>query len=569
MSGATSTAAVPSRVVAWRLVRQEPVAYAIALLTWTTFHSLPVLSGWLLKVVLDRVQGGQPASTVWTVLAVLAGVEVGRWMVLVVSAVQWHGVWVFWHTVLRLNMLRSLVAAPGPAAGRLPGAPGEAVSRFRDDTKHVALVADVWLDMTGVSVAAAGALAVMVRVDPLVTLVALLPVGCALLLTRVMARRLKDLRVVEREATAAVTGFIGDTFAAITAIKAAGAEKAVEHRFDTLGRTRATAALRDQVATQVLQTLSGATGNLSTGLALLLLAPALAAGDASVGDVGLFASSAIVLATVPRWVARLGAYHRQADVSVERMTRLLPPGTDGGTLADPVHTALRHGPGAFPTVPISPVRPPQDHLELLEVIGLVVRHEDGTTVGPVDLTVEAGRVTVLTGPVGAGKTTVLRALLGLVARNEGEIRWNGRLIEDPSTVLIPPLTAYLPQVPRLFSETLAQTILLGVDDAGLEEALAIACLQPDLARMGSGLDTMVGPRGVRLSGGQIQRTAAARAFVRRPDLLVVDDLSSALDVATETQVWQRLLHRPDRPALLVVSHRERVLRAADRVVELG
>ena len=189
--------------------------------------------------------------------------------------------------------------------------------------------------------------------------------------------------------------------------------------------------------------------------------------------------------------------------------------------------------------------------------------------GPVDLTVEAGRVTVLTGPVGAGKTTVLRALLGLVARNEGEIRWNGRLIEDPSTVLVPPLTAYLPQVPRLFSETLAQTILLGVDDAGLEEALAIACLQPDLARMGSGLDTMVGPRGVRLSGGQIQRTAAARAFVRRPDLLVVDDLSSALDVATETQVWQRLLDRPDRPALLVVSHRERVLRAADRVVELG
>ena len=87
--------------------------------------------------------------------------------------------------------------------------------------------------------------------------------------------------------------------------------------------------------------------------------------------------------------------------------------------------------------------------------------------------------------------------------------------------------------------------------------------------MGSGLDTMVGPRGVRLSGGQIQRTAAARAFARRPDLLVVDDLSSALDVATETQVWQRLLDRPDRPALLVVSHRERVLQAADFVVEVG
>ena len=478
------TTGVPSRVIAWRIARQEPIAYLIALLTWTTFHSLPVLSGWLLKVVLDRVQGDEPAGAIWTVLAVLAGVEVGRWMVLVISAVQWHGVWVFWHTVPRLNMLRSLVAAPGPAAGRLPGAPGEAVSRFRDDTKHVALVADVWLDVTGAGVAAIGALLVMARVDVTVTLVALLPVVCALLLTRAMARRLKDLRLVEREATAAVTGFIGDTFAAITAIKAAGAEKAVEHRFDVLGRTRATAALRDQVATQVLQTLSGATGNLSTGLALLLLAPSLAAGEASVGDIGLFASSAIVLATVPRWIARLGAYQRQADVSVDRMARLLSPGADSRTLAQPVSTALRHGPGAFSPVVVRPDRLDDDRLERLEVRGLVVRHEDGTTVGPVDLTIAAGEVTVLTGPVGAGKTTVLRGLLGLVAVDGGEVRWNGRRIEDPSTVLVPPRTAYLPQVPRLFSETMAETILLGLEDEWLEEALHVACLQPDLARMG-------------------------------------------------------------------------------------
>lgn len=555
--------------VAWRLVRQEPLAYVVAAVLWTSFHAMPVLAGVLLKVVLDRVQADGPPRLVWGAMAALAGVEVGRWLVLVVSARQWHGLWVFWHTVPRVNLLRSLVAAPGPAAGRLPGSPGEAVSRFRDDARNVALVVDVWLDITGAVVATAAALAVMAQVDWRVTLVAALPVVAALLFTRRLGHTLKELRLTEREATAAVTSFIGDTFGAVTAIKAAGAEPAVHRRFADLGDHRARAALHDQVATQTLQTLSGATGNLSTGLALLLLAPALAVGEATVGDVGLFAASAMVIATLPRWVARLGAYQRQADVSTQRMARLLPPASDPLDMVGPAATALRDGPGSFPPTPV-PDRAGRgpDRLEVLEVTGLCV-DQGGTTVGPLDLRLEAGTLTVVTGPVGSGKSTLLRALVGLVALDGGEIRWNGRLIADPAVEMVPPRVAYLPQVPRLFSETLAETILLGVADDGLADAVHTADLDADLVRMGQGLDTPVGPKGVRLSGGQIQRTAAARAFVRRPDLLVVDDLSSALDVQTESRVWNRLLHRPDRPTLLVVSHRPRVLAAADQVVRLG
>ncbi len=79
---------------------------------------------------------------------------------------------------------------------------------------------------------------------------------------------------------------------------------------------------------------------------------------------------------------------------------------------------------------------------------------------------------------------------------------------------------------------------------------------------------MVGPKGVRLSGGQIQRTAAARAFVRRPEVLVIDDLSSALDVATETLLWDRLFEQRGERTVIAVSHRPRVLAAADLVVVL-
>ena len=89
----------------------------------------------------------------------------------------------------------------------------------------------------------------------------------------------------------------------------------------------------------------------------------------------------------------------------------------------------------------------------------------------------------------------------------------------------------------------------------------------DLTELDRGLDTQVGPRGVKLSGGQMQRTAAARMFVREPELYVFDDLSSALDVETEAKLWQRI-ERLGSATCLVVSHRRAVLRRADRIIVL-
>jgi ATP-binding cassette subfamily B protein len=123
-------------------------------------------------------------------------------------------------------------------------------------------------------------------------------------------------------------------------------------------------------------------------------------------------------------------------------------------------------------------------------------------------------------------------------------------------------------VPRLFSEPLADTVLLGLDSAGLDDALWLACLDEDIDEFPDGVQTRVGPKGVRLSGGQIQRTAAARAFVRIPDLLVIDDLSSALDIGTESRMWDRLFAARGERTVLAVSHRPRVLEQADMVVEM-
>ncbi|CAN5513434.1 ABC transporter ATP-binding protein [soil metagenome] len=554
---------------AWRILRADPRAWAISAAMWCLFFTLPLAAGLLLRGVLDHLPPND-GSGIWTLVAVLAGFEIGRWLILLPAIVQWHGAFVFWHTVPRVNVMRSLGQDPGPVTGRLPGSPGEAVSRFRDDARDIALVLDVWLDLVAATLGSLGGLLVLLVISPPAAAAMAVPIVVVLWIGQALASRLRHWRWDERRATAGVTGFIGDAFGAIGAVKVAAAEPAVLRRFQDLGHARAAAARRDQVGTQVSQVLGGITANAGLGLALLLAAPAMRRGELTVGDIGLFTTYATVVAGLPRITARWSAWQRQAEVSAARLGRLIADG-DPDKASAAVATFLRHGPPAYETdlVVARSQRPVGQRLHRLEVRGLCVTLDDTDQVSAVDLTVARGQLVVITGPVGSGKSVLLRALLGLVPHASGTISWNGERVEDPSTVLVPPRVAYVPQVPRLFSETLTDTILLGVEPAGLQRALALACLDDDLADLPHGLDTMVGPKGVRLSGGQVQRAAAGRAFVREPELLVIDDLSSALDVTTETRLWEGLFANQDgNVTVLAVSHRPRVLARADQVVRL-
>ena len=120
--------------------------------------------------------------------------------------------------------------------------------------------------------------------------------------------------------------------------------------------------------------------------------------------------------------------------------------------------------------------------------------------------------------MGSGKSTLLKAIVGLLPIEAGELVWNGAVVDDPATFMIPPRAAYTAQSPRLFTESLAENILMGEDPADdrLQQAVHLAVLEDDVRQLGAGLETLVGTRGVTLSGGQVQRAAAARMFARAP-----------------------------------------------------
>ncbi|WP_416671474.1 ATP-binding cassette domain-containing protein [Egbenema bharatensis] len=247
--------------------------------------------------------------------------------------------------------------------------------------------------------------------------------------------------------------------------------------------------------------------------------------------------------------------------------------------------------GRLPELPV-PFKTAAHALETLTVKGLTYRYPNSHHgIAAIDLTLQRGTLTVITGRVGSGKTTLLRVLLGLLPKAAGDIYWNDHLVTDPATFFIPPRTAYTAQIPRLFSESLRHNILMGLPEqqVDLPTALHLSVLESDMTNLEQGLDTLVGPRGTKLSGGQIQRSAAARMFVRQPELLVMDDLSSALDVETERKLLQRLLRsgrvgewesgRVDisdqltdpsthPPTYLIASHRRPVLRRANHIIVL-
>lgn len=558
--------------LAVRLGRAFPWLWLSDAVAWGIVWASPLVVGLVLQRVLDALTTDAPLAVVPLAIGALVAAAALRLGAIV------GGIWVnmtFVNLVallLRANVMDRLLARPG--ALPLPEPPGKTVSRLRDDVRDIMWATEWTVDLVGMATVGLVSVAVLSRVDAVITLVVFLPLVGVVWLVHRLRSRLMGYREAARIATAQVAGFLGETFGAIQAVKVAGAEAPVVARFDRLNETRRVAAMADTLFSALLNSLFVGVVNLGTGLILLLAAYRIRSASLSVGDLALFVFYLGVVADSTFAFGNLLARHKQAGVARDRLTRLLE-GRPATALVAPRALDVRDR----PLGPRAVARRDADRLVALEVDGLTYRHPaTGRGVAGVDLVIRGGEFVVVTGRIGAGKTTLVRALLGLLPAQNGRVRWNGREIalDALAAFMVPPRAAYSGQVPRLFSDSLRDNLLLGhaAADDDVAHALHTAAFDTDIAHLDHGLDTRVGPRGIKLSGGQLQRAAAARAMVRTPSLLVFDDLSSALDVETEAELWRRLFaragaHADARPTCLVVSHRRPALQRADRIVLLA
>ena len=551
----------------WQLIRFRPWHYlALGVLETLFFGVFPQMIGWITHAFFDTLTGDEPARVgVWGLIALLAATAIARVAAIFADVAVYFSFMYTIGALLRKNLFAHILKRPGARA--VPGSPGEAISRFRGDVGEIAHFMAESLILTGFGLFALVAVVVMLRINPHITLIVFLPLVIVVVAANLAMKNIEKYRQASRKATGRVTGFIGEMFGGAQAVKVANAEPRMIEYFRKLNEARRKAGLKDRLFSALLDSVFHNTANLGSGAILLLVGQTMQEGAFTVGDLALFV---YYLGFVTEFTGLIGvrwAWYKQVGVSLERLVKLLQDA--------PPQTLVEHGlvymSGELPEVPYFPKT--EDHrLETLQASGLTYIYPDtkrGRGIEDIGLRLERGSFTVITGRIGCGKTTLLRVLLGLLPKHAGEIRWNGEIIEDPATFFVPPRSAYTAQVPLLFSESLKDNILLGLpqEKVDLQAAIRLAVMEQDVAELENGLDMVIGAKGVKISGGQRQRTAAVRMFVRDPELLVFDDLSSALDVETERLLWERVFARSGATCL-VVSHRRHALRRADHIIVL-
>jgi ATP-binding cassette subfamily B protein len=567
----------------WQLIRYRPRTYAADLTGATVHFGLLAVQGVILKAFFDGLtgEGGLPLLQV---IALQLGQLFLVLLSLYVAVMAYVNFTEQGMALLIRNMVARIFQLPGGQA--LPRdedgtrmSTGKVISTLRDDVGEMAGSIIIIDDVVALSVTAVVSFTIMFRISPAVTIGTFLPLAIIIFASQRLSGPARRYRKVARTSTSEVTGMIADMFNATQAVKVANAEEHILRRFRRINDQRREAMIKDRLLTQLVDALSGGTVDIGVGLILLVAAQAMYTGEFTIGDFALFVSFIWPTTHLMRKVGNLITRYNQVGVSTKRMESImqgLPPGA-----------VVEHNPvymeGNLPEIPH--IMKTADHqLQLLQVRGLTYQYPlsndhtslngDNSGVADINFTLQRGSFTVITGRIGSGKTTLLKTLLGLLPAQGGEILWNGQLVADPASFQAPPRAAYTAQVPQLFSDTLRNNVLLGYPhkESDLLAAVDSAVFEKDVAAMELGLDTPVGPRGVRLSGGQIQRAAAARMFVSNADLLVFDDLSSALDVETEQLMWERLFDGEkgaiDSTTCLVVSHRRAALLRADNIILL-
>ncbi|MFC2094842.1 ABC transporter ATP-binding protein [Candidatus Bipolaricaulota bacterium] len=555
----------------WQLIKYRPGLYAADVSAWVAIMLTELGAGYIAKLFFDSLTDASPAGlTLWSIIALVIAAGIAQILTILAGALLDIRHRYTMGSLMRRNLLASIFARPG--AETLSRSTGEALNTFRDDVLVLEDTISWIVDQIALAAYAGVALAILVAIDARITAIVVLPLLTVIVAARLVAKHIRRFREASRRATEKVTGAIGEAMEGVQTIQLAGAEKHVLAHVEELNKARLHATVRDRLLSQSFHSFFWNTRTLCTGLILLAAASSLKSGAFTVGDLAVFVIYVGVLTEVVAVIGDFMMHLKQGAVSMERMASLAHDETASSMVAHaPIHI---HGP--LPEAAV-PRREAADRLEELQVEGLCFHwpsngdpeHASETSFGLQDISfaVSRGEFVVITGRIGSGKTTLLRALLGLLTADDGSIAWNGKRVENPAQFFVPPRCAYTPQVPQLFSDTLQSNIRMGFPATAeeLDATVRLAVMEDDIPNLQQGLDTLIGAKGVKLSGGQRQRAAAARMFIRDPELLVFDDLSSALDVETENLLWERTFARGDR-TYLVVSHRRPALERADRII---
>jgi ABC-type multidrug transport system fused ATPase/permease subunit len=432
---------------------------------------------------------------------------------------------------------------------------GDLVTRLMDDISQKIS----WFSCSGVFrfiqaiFTLTGAVTMMVLLNPRLAFWVLLPTPVMLALSLIAGRKLHERYDAVQKTITLIYDFLETCFTGIKLIKA-NAKEAAQCAFFT---AKADGQMHAEIASERLHIVFSYFYHSANfvSVAILYLAGGLMvmAGKATLGDlIAFYFYSGMIMGPL-RDISEFFVAGTRAGASIKRVDELLQARSEIKRPAKPAPAPCRI-----------------DSLEA-DNVSVKTAKDDGLLLKKITFQARRGQLIAVVGKIGSGKTSLISLLTRLTEFAGGELRVNGLDIRGFDPAELRSRMGLVTQDPFIMTDTVKNNVTLGRDGLGeevLERALAVSQLKHDLARFPKGLETSVGTRGFSLSGGQKQRVSIARALLAKPDLLLFDDATSAMDAQTEENFWKAFRKELPEAICLIVTHRVKTIEHADLILTL-
>ncbi len=535
----------------YEYIRNCRTRYLLGSLFLLGANGFALLIPWLLKLAVEGLKNPAPGGhapgyyAAWIIVAALAH---GLVRVYSRTFILHAGRRIEYEIREDLHAKLQSLDLPYFAMGRT----GDILSRFSNDLANVRMLLGFgFLNIINTAIIYLAALSLMVRISPALTLYAAIPYPFMILLVKRVSHSIFHNSKMAQEELSRLSSQVEENVSAAVVVKAYCREDAQTEAFRGIGTSYLYYSMKMANLRGILIPFMALVGGVGTMIVLLAGGSRVITGELTLGDFVAFNGYLVMLiwpTVVLGWILNL---LQRGAASMARLNALLDAKATVREPSDPVKMEKISGRIEFRNLSFS-----YNGTPLLQGIDLQIGI--GTRVG-------------IVGPVGSGKTTLVRLIARLYPVGDGELFIDGVDINRISLQKLRDAIGYVPQESFLFSRTVAENIAFGRAGATLQEiegAARLACLDGDVAGFPNGYKTVVGERGVTLSGGQKQRTAIARALIKNPAILILDDPLSAVDAGTEEAILQGFSRYYGDRTVVIVSHRISALRDCNLIVVL-
>lgn len=535
----------------YRYIRESLSSYLLGALLLAGTSGFALLIPWLLKLAIESIQspGRAAHSPAWFGMAIIA-------------AALFHGIIrVFSRTTLLHTARRIEFRIREELYLKLlqldltffnKERTGDLISRFSNDLTNVRMLLGFGiLNLINTVIIYAAALFLMIKISPALTLFATLPFPVMILVVKRISAAMFRRSKVAQEELAALTSAVEENISAAAVIKAYCRESDSVRRFAEVSGRYMESNMRIARLRGFMIPVMAATGALGTLIVLLLGGEKVVSGVITLGDFVAFSGYLTMLiwpTIIMGWILNL---MQRGAASMSRLNEVLRAESRVAEPENPLNIESVKGD--------------------IELRDLSFSFSSSLLLAGISLSIPYGSRLGIAGPIGAGKSTLVKLMARLYPVADNMIFVDGNDINRLPLETLRKAIGYVPQESFLFSRTLSANIAFGKSGANEEEirkAAHVASLHGDVERFPDGYASMVGERGITLSGGQKQRASIARALLKNPSILILDDPLSSVDAATEEEILSSLSEYYQKRTVIIISHRLSALRDCDTIIYL-